>query len=62
VTRTLNLVHEFAAAFDGVSTVIVTDIYRAGEENPTGVTGEVIEARDRRARGGRSPRLLRQAR
>jgi len=43
VTRTLNLVHEFAAAFDGVSTVIVTDIYRAGEENPTGVTGEVIE-------------------
>jgi UDP-N-acetylmuramate--alanine ligase len=43
VTRTLNLVHEFAAAFDGVATVIVTDIYRAGEENPTGVTGEVIE-------------------
>jgi UDP-N-acetylmuramate--alanine ligase len=43
VTRTLNLVPEFAAAFDGVSTVIVTDIYSAGEENPTGVTGEVIE-------------------
>jgi UDP-N-acetylmuramate--alanine ligase len=43
VTRTLNLIPEFAAAFDGVSTVIVTDIYRAGEENPTGVTGEVIE-------------------
>jgi UDP-N-acetylmuramate--alanine ligase len=43
VTRTLNLVHEFAAAFDGIETVIVTDIYRAGEENPTGVTGEVIE-------------------
>jgi UDP-N-acetylmuramate--alanine ligase len=43
VTRTLNLVPEFAAAFDGVSTVIVTDIYTAGEENPTGVTGEVID-------------------
>jgi UDP-N-acetylmuramate--alanine ligase len=43
VTRTLNLVPEFAAAFDGVSTVIVTDIYAAGEENPTGVTGEVID-------------------
>jgi UDP-N-acetylmuramate--alanine ligase len=43
VTRTLSLVDEFAAAFDGVATVIVTDIYRAGEENPTGVTGEVIE-------------------
>jgi UDP-N-acetylmuramate--alanine ligase len=43
VTRTLNLVPEFAAAFDGVATVIVTDIYRAGEENPTGVTGEVID-------------------
>jgi UDP-N-acetylmuramate--alanine ligase len=43
VTRTLNLIPEFAAAFDGVATVVVTDIYRAGEENPTGVTGEVIE-------------------
>jgi UDP-N-acetylmuramate--alanine ligase len=43
VTRTLNLVDEFAAAFDGVATVIVTDIYPAGEENPTGVTGEVID-------------------
>jgi UDP-N-acetylmuramate--alanine ligase len=43
VTRTLSLVNDFAPAFDGVATVIVTDIYRAGEANPTGVTGEVIE-------------------
>ncbi len=54
VTRTLNLVPEFAAAFDGVDTVVVTDIYSAGEENPTGVTGEVIErALDARGAGVR---------
>ncbi len=44
VTRTLNLVPEFAAAFDTVTTVVVTDIYLAGEENPTGATGEVIDS------------------
>ena len=42
VTRTLSLVDDFAPSFDLVATVIVTDIYHAGEPNPTGVTGEVI--------------------
>jgi UDP-N-acetylmuramate--alanine ligase len=52
VTRTLALVDDFAASFDLASRVIVTDIYAAGEENPTGVTGEVIaEALRRRGHG-----------
>jgi UDP-N-acetylmuramate--alanine ligase len=42
VTRTLTLAREFAPAFDGVTNVIVTNIYTAGEPNPTGVTGEII--------------------
>jgi UDP-N-acetylmuramate--alanine ligase len=42
VTRTLSLVDDFAPAFDLATAVIVTDIYPAGEPNPTGVTGEVI--------------------
>jgi len=42
VTRTLSLVDDFAPSFDLATTVIVTDIYRAGEPNPTGVTGQVI--------------------
>jgi UDP-N-acetylmuramate--alanine ligase len=42
VTRTLSLAEEFAPAFDLASNVIVTDIYRAGEANPTGVTGQVV--------------------
>ena len=42
VTRTVNLVQDFAGAFDGASRVVVTDIYAAGEANPTGVTGELI--------------------
>jgi UDP-N-acetylmuramate--alanine ligase len=42
VTRTLALVDDFAPSFDLAMTVIVTDIYRAGEANPSGVTGEVI--------------------
>lgn len=42
VTRTLSLVEDFAPAFDLASAVIVTDIYLAGESNPTGATGEVI--------------------
>jgi len=52
VTRTLSLVEDFAPAFDLASAVIVTDIYTAGEPNPTGVTGEVIaEAIIRRGTG-----------
>jgi UDP-N-acetylmuramate--alanine ligase len=42
VTRTIALAAEFAPSFDLASNVIVTDIYRAGEANPTGVTGEVV--------------------
>jgi UDP-N-acetylmuramate--alanine ligase len=42
VTRTLSLVDDFAPAFDLASVLVVTDIYRAGEANPTGVTGQVI--------------------
>jgi UDP-N-acetylmuramate--alanine ligase len=42
VTRTLALATQFASAFEGARHVIVTDIYTAGEENPTGVTGELI--------------------
>jgi UDP-N-acetylmuramate--alanine ligase len=44
VTRTLSLVDDFAPAFDDATAVVVTDIYTAGEPNPTGVTGEVIAA------------------
>jgi UDP-N-acetylmuramate--alanine ligase len=42
VTRTLALVDEFAPAFNGARHVIVTDLYSAGEANPTGVTGELV--------------------
>jgi UDP-N-acetylmuramate--alanine ligase len=42
VTRTLALVDEFAPAFRGARHVIVTDLYSAGEPNPTSVTGEVV--------------------
>ncbi len=42
VTRTLALVDQFAAAFEGARHVIVTDLYSAGEPNPEGVTGEII--------------------
>ena len=43
VTRTLHLVDDFGRAFDGASLVVVTDIYPAGEPNPSGVSGEVVE-------------------
>jgi UDP-N-acetylmuramate--alanine ligase len=52
VTRTLSLVDEFAPAFDVAAAVVVTDIYSAGEPNPTGVTGEVIAAEIRRRGAG----------
>jgi UDP-N-acetylmuramate--alanine ligase len=52
VSRTLSLVDDFAPAFDVAAAVVVTDIYTAGEANPTGVTGEVIaEAILRRGAG-----------
>jgi UDP-N-acetylmuramate--alanine ligase len=42
VTRTVALATAFASAFDSAMSVIVTDIYSAGEPNPTNVTGEVV--------------------
>lgn len=48
VTRTLALVDQFASAFDEANHVIVTDLYLAGEANPTGVTGELIASAIRR--------------
>ena len=41
-TRTIALASDFASAFDGAASVVVTDVYGAGEANPTGVTGEVV--------------------
>jgi len=52
VTRTIALAEDFAPSFDLATTVIVTDIYSAGEPNPTGVTGEVVaQAITRRGAG-----------
>jgi len=42
VTRTLALLETFAPAFRGARHVVVTDLYSAGEDNPNGVTGEVV--------------------
>ena len=42
VTRTLALLGSFPPAFDGAAVVVVTDLYRAGEPNPEGVTGERV--------------------
>ena len=52
MTRTLSLVDDFAPPFDLAAAVVVTDIYRAGEPNPTGVTGEVIAEAIRRRGAG----------
>ncbi len=41
-TRTRDLFEEFAAAFDHADTVIVTEVYAAGEEPLVGVTGEAV--------------------
>ena len=42
VTRTIALADDFATSFQGAQRVIVTDIYRAGEANPTGATGRLV--------------------
>ncbi len=42
VTRTIALADDFATSFDAAQRVIVTDIYRAGEANPTGATGQLV--------------------
>jgi UDP-N-acetylmuramate--alanine ligase len=54
VTRTLTLAPQFADAFLDATTVVVTDIYRAGEENPEGITGEIIANHVRLSRAGAS--------
>ncbi|HEY5103724.1 MAG TPA: UDP-N-acetylmuramate--L-alanine ligase [Acidimicrobiales bacterium] len=41
-TRTISLAKEFGAAFRGARHVVVTDIYGAGESNPSGATGELV--------------------
>lgn len=53
-SRTLEVGDDFAPAFDDLDLLVVTDIYGAGETNPTGVTGEfLVEALLRRGRVGR---------
>ena len=42
VTRTVALAPQFRDAFDGVTSLLVTDVYSSGEPNPLGVTGELI--------------------
>jgi UDP-N-acetylmuramate--alanine ligase len=54
VTRTITLAPQFVDAFLDANTVIVTDIYRAGEENPEGITGEIIANHIRLSRPGAS--------
>jgi UDP-N-acetylmuramate--alanine ligase len=44
-SRTAALLNEFAAAFDGVDHVIVTDIYAAREQNTLGVSGADVVRR-----------------
>jgi UDP-N-acetylmuramate--alanine ligase len=43
-TRTEKLASGFSDAFEGSSLLIVTDVYGAGEANPSGVTGELVAA------------------
>ena len=42
VSRTRSIGADFAPAFDNVDELVMTDIYRAGEENPEGITGEFL--------------------
>src|ERR1019366_10137802 len=42
VTRTTRLVANFATSFDAATNVVITNIYSAGEANPTNVTGAVV--------------------
>ncbi len=42
VTRTLALASDFARAFQLADSVVITDIYSAGEPNPTAITGMVV--------------------
>jgi len=42
VTRTVALVDAFADAFEGTAQLVVTDLYDAGEANPSRVSGEIV--------------------
>lgn len=42
ITRTRSLAPMFARVFDEAASVIVTDIYSAGEANPDEITGEIV--------------------
>jgi UDP-N-acetylmuramate--alanine ligase len=41
-TRTLEFLDDFATSFKDADIVAITDIYSAGEKNPTGMTGETL--------------------
>ena len=49
-SRTAGLLDEFADSFGQADAVLVTDIYAAGEDNPTGVTAAQLATRMRNAR------------
>jgi len=42
ISRTTALASELAESLKSASWVLVTDIYDAGEDNPNGVTGELV--------------------
>jgi UDP-N-acetylmuramate--alanine ligase len=49
-SRTSGLLDEFADSFGEADAVLVTEIYAAGEENPTGVSGSHLAMKMRNAR------------
>ena len=49
-TRLGALLDDFAASFDLADAVLVTDVYSAGEENPTHLSGEDLAVKMRHAR------------
>ena len=49
-TRTAGLLDEFAGSFGEADAVLVTDIYAAGEENPTRISGANLAHKMRNAR------------
>ncbi len=49
-SRLAALLGDFAASFDLADTVLVTEVYSAGEDNPTGISGRDLAARVRHAR------------
>ena len=41
-SRATALLDEFSTCFEGADRLLVTDIYSAGEANPTGITGQIL--------------------